>query len=314
MAQDVITCDSNVVLDSVRVFVNGYQLETDRQDAICEEIRSLIGRGGVDELVIDGPGMNGTLHYLVGAARQAGRPVRLLAAIPEAELPPANPGECWVRQRRGARPTWLLSGPRTPRWKLAVKRAIDLVGALALIVLLSPLLVALAMVVRLSSAGPIFYRWQARGRNGRPFTAYKFRTMVRDADARKAELLAYNYMLGPVFKLAEDPRVTRAGRWLRRYSLDELPQLWNVLKGEMSLVGPRPPHGHEYVQFELWQMRKLSVTPGLTCLWQVNGRNRIRDFGQWARLDLDYIDHWSLRLDFSILLRTVGAVIAGTGW
>jgi lipopolysaccharide/colanic/teichoic acid biosynthesis glycosyltransferase len=181
------------------------------------------------------------------------------------------------------------------------------------LVALIPLLLLLAVAVRMSSPGPILYHWRVRGRHGRPFTGYKFRTMVQDADKLKADLMAWNDMSGPVFKMVMDPRVTSAGRWLRKYSLDELPQLWSVIKGDMSLVGPRPSFPSEYEKFELWQMRKLTVVPGMTCLWQSGGRNAISDFDEWVRLDLEYIDNWSLLLDFRILARTLPAVVRGTG-
>jgi lipopolysaccharide/colanic/teichoic acid biosynthesis glycosyltransferase len=151
------------------------------------------------------------------------------------------------------------------------------------------------------------------GYKGVEFTGYKFTTMWADADDRKAELLARNEMTGPVFKMKDDPRITPLGRLLRKYSLDELPQLWSVLKGDMSLVGPRPAFRHELERYELWQKRKLSVRPGMTCLWQVRGRNRISNFDDWVRLDLYYIDHWSLWLDFKILIWTALAVVKGTG-
>jgi lipopolysaccharide/colanic/teichoic acid biosynthesis glycosyltransferase len=170
-----------------------------------------------------------------------------------------------------------------------------------------------AVAVRLSSPGPIIYPWRVVGRYGRPFTGYKLRTMVEGAHGMRSTLRSQNEMSGPVFKMTADPRVTAAGRWLRKYSFDELPQLWSVLKGDMSLVGPRPVLREEYLEFELWQMRKLSVTPGLTCLWQVRGRNAIRDFADWARLDLEYIDNWSLMLDAKILMHTVLVVLKGTG-
>src|SRR5207244_11951927 len=142
-------------------------------------------------------------------------------------------------------------------------------------------------------------------RRGRFFTGYKFRTMVPNAETLQADLAHRNEMRGPVFKMRDDPRVTRVGRILRRYSLDELPQLWSVLKGDMSLVGPRPPLQTEWARFSEWQRRKLSVTPGITCLWQIRGRNTICDFDEWVRLDIEYIEKWSLWLDLQILARTV---------
>jgi len=143
--------------------------------------------------------------------------------------------------------------------------------------------------------------------------SYKFRSMYEDADQRKAQLLARNEMRGPVFKISNDPRVTSLGRFLRKHSLDELPQLWSVVKGDMSLVGPRPPLVTEYEQFTDFQKLKLTVKPGITCLWQVNGRNKVKDFDEWVKLDLEYIRSWSLWLDIKILLKTFAAVLAGTG-
>lgn len=200
-----------------------------------------------------------------------------------------------------------------PRFHLAIKRLIDMLGAGGLLISLSPLFLLLAITVNLSSPGKIFYRWKVVGQGGRPFTSYKFRSMVENADDLKAALVAANEMTGPVFKITGDPRVTATGRWMRRYSLDELPQLYSVLKGEMSLVGPRPPLATEYARFTSFQKQKLAVKPGITCLWQVSGRNRVRDFDDWVRLDLEYIRHWSLALDCRILLRTVGEVFRGSG-
>lgn len=201
------------------------------------------------------------------------------------------------------------------QWSLgqAVKRGLDIVLAFAGLVLLSPVLIALAVVVKLSSPGPILYEWRVLGRYARPFRGWKFRTMVVNADELKDEILAHNEMTGPAFKMRNDPRVTRAGRWMRKYSLDELPQLWSVLKGDMSLVGPRPPGPHEFVHFADWQRGKLAVTPGITCIWQVSGRSEIRDFDEWMRLDLEYIRNWSLWLDLEILARTLPAVFRGRG-
>lgn len=194
-----------------------------------------------------------------------------------------------------------------------LKRSMEVLIASVSLVLLFPLFVLIALAVKLTSTGALFYRWQVIGRNRRPFVGYKFRTMVENADELKAKLLDQNEMTGPVFKIKDDPRVTRVGGFLRKYSLDELPQLWSVLKGDMSLVGPHPPLQSEGDYFQEWHWRKLSVKPGITCLWQVNGRSHIQDFDEWVRMDLWYIDHWSLWLDLKILIRTVPAVILGKG-
>jgi exopolysaccharide biosynthesis polyprenyl glycosylphosphotransferase len=196
---------------------------------------------------------------------------------------------------------------------LFFKRLVDLVTSAVLLCLFSPVLVLVAVAVKLSSSGPILYTWRVVGEQGREFTGYKFRTMVQDADMQRADLWRQNEMDGPVFKMAKDPRTTRVGRFLRKYSIDELPQLYSVLKGDMSLVGPRPAFRNELERYEFWQKRKLSIRPGITCLWQVNGRNKIHDFNDWVKMDLEYIDNWSLWLDFKILLRTAWVVVAGTG-
>lgn len=197
---------------------------------------------------------------------------------------------------------------------LLAKQVFDYVGAAALLVLLAPVFLLTALAVRLSSRGPLIYRQERAGLNGRPFTLYKFRTMRVDADALKAGLASRNEMSGPVFKMTDDPRVTGLGRILRRHSLDELPQLWNVLRGEMSLVGPRPLPVEEVHRFTAsTHRRRLSVKPGLTCLWQIRGRNDIASFEDWVRLDLEYIDQWSLWLDVKILLATVPVALFGRG-
>jgi len=206
---------------------------------------------------------------------------------------------------------------RSPSWsspfQLALKRLLDIAVSAGLLVALSPLLLALATLVKLTSRGPVFYRWRVVGESGRRFVGYKFRSMVANADALKPQLLRQNEMTGPVFKLTSDPRITAVGAWMRRYSLDELPQLYSVLAGDMSLVGPRPPLETEFVRFTDFQKQKLTVKPGITCLWQVSGRNRVHDFDDWVRLDLEYIRTWSLALDFRILLRTALEVFRGSG-
>jgi len=193
------------------------------------------------------------------------------------------------------------------------KRGIDICFSGLLLLVLSPLFFALGLAVWATSQGSVFYAWKVVGKNGRPFTGYKFRTMVANADQMKATLQCRNEMSGPMFKMTDDPRVTPVGRWMRRYSLDELPQLYSVWKGDMSLVGPRPPLVTEYVQFSEYQKQKLMVTPGITCLWQTSGRNNICSFDEWVALDLDYIRRWSLGLDFEILWRTLRVVVNGSG-
>jgi lipopolysaccharide/colanic/teichoic acid biosynthesis glycosyltransferase len=206
-----------------------------------------------------------------------------------------------------------LSAEWEDRLQTSGKRLIDMTVAGGLLILFSPLFLLIAILVKLSSTGPIFYRWRVVGQNGTPFTSYKFRSMVSNADQMRSALQSRNEMSGPVFKLKNDPRITSVGSWLRKFSLDELPQLWSVVKGDMSLVGPRPPLQSEYALFTPEQKLKLSVKPGITCLWQVSGRNEIKDFSEWVRLDLRYIETWSLLLDLKILLLTIPAVILGKG-
>ena len=203
----------------------------------------------------------------------------------------------------------------TARWRIAqgVKRIIDFSLACIGLVVLSPLLLAVAALIKLTSRGPIFYVCEYVGYRGRRFPGYKFRTMVADAEAQKARLAHLNHMQGPAFKIREDPRITPLGRFLRKYSIDELPQLWNVVRGDMSLVGPRPPLPEEWLEYKDWHRGKLAVIPGITCYWQVNGRSEITDFDRWAELDLRYIQEWSLATDARILARTIPAVLTGDG-
>jgi exopolysaccharide biosynthesis polyprenyl glycosylphosphotransferase len=202
----------------------------------------------------------------------------------------------------------------TPRdaWALTAKRALDVVASGLFLAAFSWLYLLVAAAIKLTSRGPVFYRQTRVGMNGRKFTMLKFRSMVVDAERRQAELAHLNEMDGPVFKVKNDPRITRVGRFLRKFSMDELPQMWNVFVGDMSLVGPRPPVPAEVVKYDDSQRRRLSVRPGLTCLWQISGRNTV-NFEKWVELDLQYIDQWSLGLDLKILLKTVPVVLTGKG-
>lgn len=208
----------------------------------------------------------------------------------------------------------LLTFSTTPKSELLFFfcRVVDVAGSLLLLGLLAPLFLLISILIRLDTPGPILYRQTRCGLNGRRFTLYKFRSMVQDAEEKKKGLINFNLMRGPVFKMKNDPRITRVGKILRRLSLDELPQLYNVLKGDMSFVGPRPPLPEEVEKYKGWQRRRLSMKPGITGLWQVSGRNQI-DFEDWIKLDLEYIDNWSLWLDLKIILKTIPAVLSGKG-
>lgn len=201
---------------------------------------------------------------------------------------------------------------RLKETELVFKRLFDVVVSLVALAFASPLLLVTAAFIKLTSKGPVFFKQERCGKNGRRFTLYKFRSMVVDAEARLEELKALNEMSGPVFKIKNDPRLTRIGKFIRKTSIDEFPQFWNVLKGDMSIVGPRPPLPSEVQQYQPWHRRRLSMKPGITCIWQVSGRNEI-DFDQWMRLDLQYIDRWSLWLDVKILFQTVKAVFSARG-
>jgi exopolysaccharide biosynthesis polyprenyl glycosylphosphotransferase len=212
------------------------------------------------------------------------------------------------------RPVLVFRSAPADSWERVAKQILDFVGAAIFLTFGSPFFIGFALAVKLSSAGPIFFRQQRAGLNGRPFMMLKFRSMISNAEQRKHELERLNEMEGPVFKVTNDPRVTPIGRFLRKWSIDEWPQMINVLRGEMSLVGPRPLPVDEVKRFDdVADRRRLSVKPGLTCLWQVSGRNTITSFKEWVRLDLQYIDNWSFWLDLQILAKTVPAVLRGTG-
>ncbi|MFO1487185.1 MAG: sugar transferase [Verrucomicrobiota bacterium] len=212
------------------------------------------------------------------------------------------------------RPVMVFRTAPDASWQSVAKSSLDFFGALTLMLLATPIFIVVPLLIKLTSKGPVLFRQKRSGLNGRPFTMFKFRTMVTDAEQRKHELAALNEMSGPVFKITKDPRVTPIGRILRKFSLDEFPQLFNVFRGDMSLVGPRPLPEYEVKRFDdCSHRRRLSVKPGLTCLWQVSGRNEVTKFEDWVRLDLEYIDNWSIWLDLKILLKTIPVVLLGTG-
>jgi exopolysaccharide biosynthesis polyprenyl glycosylphosphotransferase len=209
----------------------------------------------------------------------------------------------------------LLSFSTTPTNEalLFVRRILDVILAGFILVIFGPLvMLPAAILIKLTSSGPVLFKQTRCGLNGRQFVMYKFRSMVSNAEQLRVELEGLNEMDGPVFKSSRDPRITTVGKIIRRRSIDELPQIFNVLRGDMSLVGPRPPLPAEVARYERWQRRRLSMKPGMTCLWQISGRNEV-SFDDWMKLDLTYIDNWSLLLDLKILLKTVPVVLLGRG-
>lgn len=221
-----------------------------------------------------------------------------------------------LRDDRALGHPWIRIGQEgltgASRFHRAVKRMMDLVGSVALLALFSPIMVLAAASIRLTSRGPILYRQERVGRDANRFHLLKFRSMVNGAHAKRSELSGLNDVKGPVFKIKQDPRVTKVGRVLRRWSIDEMPNLFNVLNGELSLVGPRPPLPEEVETYGPWEQQRLLVRPGITCLWQVSGRTDV-SFEQWMEMDIMYIKTWTLRQDLALLIRTPGAVIRGNG-
>lgn len=262
----------------------------------------------IDELVVAWPrSMFPQLEAVVASCASAGVPVTVISDFFGDTLPSPRV------TRFDNRPALSFAPVHHSPVQLAVKRGIDIVGATLGLILISPVLAASAAAIRMTSPGPVFFYQERCGLNGRRFQMLKLRTMVNDAEDRLAGLAQFNEMQGPVFKMVNDPRITKVGRVLRRWSLDELPQLWNVLRGDMSLVGPRPPIPAEVLRYDPAQKRRLSMRPGLTCIWQVSGRNRIDNFGEWVRLDLEYIDGWSLAEDAKLMIRTIPAVLFRDG-
>lgn len=273
------------------------------------DLDSVLGKHPVEEiLVLPDEDNFSSLPQIIELAEREGIPLRLEWTSPRGVIKK-------IKATEKGKGHFSLYFPmsREKRGALWLKRIMDLTIALILLSLLWPLFLIIALLIKLTSPGPVFYEWRVVGQHKKPFRSWKFRTMIPEADNLKPLLHEKNIMKGPVFKAIDDPRVTKVGRFLRKYSLDELPQLWTVIKGEMSLVGPRPAGPHELIHYEPWQRRRLSVKPGITGLWQVSGRNAISDFNEWVKLDLYYIDNWSLWLDLKILWKTIGAVLKGTG-
>ncbi len=270
------------------------------------DLARLARQGFVDEVILAPPHDRALTLQVLREARR----LRLDAAIVP-ELFGCKPAGTDF-ERIGDMPVICLHAERLPSTELALKRVVDVMGAGLALTVLSPLLAAIAVLITLDSRGPVLYCAQRAGRKGRLFQCHKFRTMVSDADALKDRLRAGNQRSGPFFKIANDPRITRLGHLLRRYSMDELPQLWNVVKGDMSLVGPRPHPLDDVAGYEIEDLARLDVTPGITGLWQVTAR-RDPSFQRGMELDREYIRTWSLRSDLRILLRTFLAVVQGSG-
>jgi exopolysaccharide biosynthesis polyprenyl glycosylphosphotransferase len=260
----------------------------------------------VDEIYFSSPSDRETVVSVVEEARAAGIEVRV--------IPDLYDGLAWNTPVEfiGQFPTIPLHRREFPRGDVLLKRAMDVLLCMVGGLLITPFLLLVAVLVRLDSPGPVLYRSQRIGRKGRVFVCYKFRTMVDAADKMRHELADRNERDGVLFKISNDPRITRLGAWLRKYSVDELPQIWNVLRGDMSLVGPRPPLASEVLKYDLSQLRRLDVLPGITGLWQVEARQD-PSFDSYISLDTAYVENWSLMLDLRILARTVAVVLEGTG-
>jgi len=271
-------------------------------------LRELLHYNPIDELVIALPAKYlHAVEEVMGICDEEGVPVRIISPFFKNLIAKAK-----TDMIHGL-PIIKFSSVERNDFETALKRSIDMLISLISLILLAPVFGVIALLIKLESKGPVFYKWEVLGLNKRSLTSYKFRTMVENADDLKEKLEKHNEMNGVAFKMQNDPRITKVGKWLRKFSLDELPQLWSVLKGDLSLVGPRPPLRTEVEKYEGWHRRKLSVKPGITCLWQVNGRNEINDFDEWMRLDMQYIDEWSLWMDFKIMAKTPWVVLKGSG-
>ena len=279
------------------------------QDSPIEQLNSVIANKTVDEVLVALPidRYGPLVQAIVRQCEEQGIIVRV-----RTEMSTLNIGKSYVDNLHGVPVVTIQSGPQDG-WQLIAKRLIDLLGSTLLLITLAPLLIVVVLLIKWDSPGPVFFGQERVGFNKRRFRMLKFRTMVDGSDQQQRALEHLNEAQGPVFKIKNDPRVTRVGAFLRRFSIDELPQLVNVLRGEMSLVGPRPLPVRDVERIDItWHKRRFSIKPGITCLWQVNGRSNI-GFNEWVRMDLDYIDKWSLGLDLLILMKTIPAVFKGPG-
>jgi len=277
--------------------------------SVVEQLNSVIANQPIDEVLVALPmdRYGPLVETIVHECEEQGIIVRLRTGMSRLQI-----ARSYVDELEGVPVMTFQSGP-PDSWQLIMKRVIDILGSIALLVALAPLFALVMLLIRLESQGSIFFAQERIGLNKRRFRMWKFRTMVHGADRLQHTLEELNEADGPVFKIKKDPRITRVGKLLRRFSIDELPQLINVVMGDMSLVGPRPLPVRDVDRIDIrWQKRRFSIKPGITCLWQVSGRSDI-GFNDWVRLDLDYIDRWSLRLDLLILLKTIPAVFKGPG-
>lgn len=279
-----------------------------------DDFSEILLKGSVDEIIFALPLKNIKLiHNYFYIAEKMGIKIRVMPdfQIHKIKFFPIETAHVYIDHFLGL-PTIAVSSIKASELGLFVKSVIDYVSAALGLIVLAPFFLFIGIAIKMTSPGPVFFYQERCGLNGRHFFVRKFRTMYEDAEGRREELEKDNEMDGPVFKIKDDPRITRIGQFLRKTSLDELPQLINVLRGEMSLVGPRPPIPDEVEKYKLWQRRRLSMKPGITCIWQVSGRNET-SFEQWMDMDLEYIDNWSLRLDFKLLFLTLKEVTGGGG-
>lgn len=284
-------------------------LETPQNIGNLSEISKVLAENVIDEVIICLPikTFYNQMEFIAKAAEEQGITVRIYSDLFNLKLARAVAGEI------GEAPILSLYTTSFSNWQIFLKNAIDFTGGLILLILTAPLMFVIALLIKLSSPGPIFFIQERVGYNKRLFRMFKFRTMVIDAVEQQKKLEELNEADGPVFKIKNDPRITPIGKWLRKTSLDELPQLFNVLLGDLSLVGPRPLPERDFQKFnQLWFNRRFSVKPGITCIWQISGRSET-SFDKWIMQDLEYIDKWSLSLDLKILFKTIPTVLRGTG-